>query len=87
MVRSAEDLCYTPAVELVELIRSKEISPVELTTTFLERIEKINPLVNAYCTVAAEYALESARAAEKSLMEGQELGPLHGIPVSIKDVT
>ena len=82
-----EDLCYTPAVELAKLIRNKEISPVEVTTIFLQRIEKINPLVNAYCTVAPDYALNSAREAEATLMAGQDIGPLHGIPVSIKDVT
>ena len=85
--RSEEDLCYTPAVELANLIRNKEISPVEVATIFLKRIEKINPLVNAYCTVTPEYALNSAKEAEAALMAGQNTGPLHGIPVSIKDVT
>ncbi len=85
--QSNADLCFTPAVELVRMIRNRKISPVELTTIFLQQIEKINPLVNAYCTVAHDYALESARKAESTIMAGGETGPLHGIPVSIKDVT
>jgi amidase len=84
---SPEDLCFTPATELRKLIRNKLVSPVEVVTTFLHRIEKINPIINAYCTVVPEFALESARAAEAALMRGDQIGLLHGIPVSIKDVT
>ncbi len=85
--QSDEELCYTPAIELAELIQNKKISPVELTTVFLRRIEKINPLINAYCTVAQDYALKSAGEAEAQLMTDRDTGPLQGIPVSIKDVT
>jgi len=84
---SPEDLCFTPALELRNMIRNKLVSPVEVVTTFLNRIEKINPIINAYCTVVPEFALESARAAEAALMRGDQIGLLHGIPVSIKDVT
>ena len=84
---SSEDLCFTPALELRDMIRHKLISPVEVVKTFLNRIEKINPMVNAYCTLVPEMALQSAREAESAIMRGNEIGPLHGIPVSIKDVT
>ena len=83
---SGADLCYTPAAELAALIRAKKLSPVELTRTVLERIERLNPVVNAFCTVTADAALDAARAAEAAVMKGGRLGPLHGIPVSIKDL-
>lgn len=81
------ELCYTPAVELARLIREKALSPVEVTEGFLERIDALNPRVNAYCTVTAEIAREAARAAEQAVMDGAALGPIHGVPVSIKDLT
>ncbi len=84
---SSEDLHFTPAVELRDMIRNKLISPVELVKMFLDRIEKINPTINAYVTVVPEMALQVAKEAESAIMRGDKLGPLHGIPVSIKDVT
>ena len=69
------------------MIRAKEISPLELTRTVLERIEAINPRINAYCTLVPEFALRAAREAEEKIMKKEELGPLHGIPLSIKDLT
>jgi aspartyl-tRNA(Asn)/glutamyl-tRNA(Gln) amidotransferase subunit A len=83
---SGADLCYTPATELAPLIRAKKLSPVELTRAVLERIERLNPIVNAFCTVTADLALDAARAAEAAVVKGGRLGPLHGIPVSIKDL-
>ncbi|HSB43093.1 MAG TPA: amidase [Methylomirabilota bacterium] len=83
---NATDLAYTPATELVPRIRSKALSPVELIRAVLARIEQANPKVNAFCTVTAEAALAAARAAEEAVMKGGRLGPLHGIPVSIKDL-
>lgn len=81
------DLCYTPAMKLQEMIQARQISPVEVVTAFLERIDKINPTINAYCTLVPEMALEAARKAESAVMKGGDTGPLTGIPVSIKDVT
>src|SRR5207245_1624389 len=81
------DLCFTPATELVALFRRRKVSPLELTRAVLERIEKVNPPLNAYCTVAAEQALAAARRATAALKRRAKLGPLHGIPVSIKDLT
>ena len=81
------DLCFNPAHKLCEAMRRKEISPVELVKTILARLEKINPEVNAFTTVVPEIALREAQKAEKEITQGQEIKPLHGIPVSIKDLT
>ena len=81
------DLCFTPATELAGLIRNKVVSPVEVTETILARIERLNGWLGAYCTVTAEQALIAARVAEASVMRGDPLGPLHGVPVSVKDLT
>ena len=82
----ADDLCYTPATRLAALIRSKALSPVELTRAVLDRIGRLNPALKAYCTVTADAALEAARAAERAVLSGLPIGPLHGIPFSIKDL-
>jgi amidase len=82
-----EELCFTPATRLVTLIRSRKVSPLEVTRAVLERIERINPALNAYCTVAAEQALAAARKATRATTSRAALGPLHGVPVSIKDLT
>jgi amidase len=82
-----DDLCFTPATHLIALIRRRKISPLELTRAVLERIERVNPALNAYCTVAGDQALAAARAATRALTRRAALGPLHGIPVSIKDLT
>ena len=82
-----EKICYMPAHKLARSIRTKDLSPVELVKTFLNRIEKVNPKINAYCTVAADYAMEEAEKAEKKLMSDLPVGSLHGVPVAIKDVT
>jgi len=81
----ATDLCFTSAVELAELIRRRSLSPVEVTRAVLERIERLNTRLGAYVMVHAERALDEARAAERAVMAGEPLGPLHGVPVSIKD--
>jgi aspartyl-tRNA(Asn)/glutamyl-tRNA(Gln) amidotransferase subunit A len=81
------DLAWTPATELQQMIRAKTLSPVELTRAVLERIERLDRTLNAFCTVTAEIAMDEARQAERALMAGERLGPLHGIPYSIKDLT
>ena len=72
--------------ELAPRLRSREISPVELTRECLERIDKLNPALNAFITVTAESALAEARAAEAEIARGEWRGPLHGIPVGLKDL-
>ncbi len=82
------ELCFTPAVGLAAMIRRRAVSPLEVTRAFLARVERVNPRLNAYCTVAAEQALAAARAATAAVTRRRaRLGPLHGVPVSIKDLT
>lgn len=80
-----KELALTPAIKLRDLIQSKEISPVEITKIYLDRINKFDGRLNSYLTVTADSALESAKLAEDQLMKGNDLGLLHGIPISIKD--
>ena len=80
-----EELALTPAIKLRDLIQSKEISPVEITKIYLDRINKFDGRLNSYLTITADSALESAKLAEDQLMKGNDLGLLHGIPISIKD--
>jgi Asp-tRNA(Asn)/Glu-tRNA(Gln) amidotransferase A subunit family amidase len=81
-----EAVCSAPATELARLLRTRALSPVEVTDVFLDRIERRNPTLNAYVTVLAEEARRRARVAEQALMDGAEVGPLHGVPVAIKDL-
>jgi aspartyl-tRNA(Asn)/glutamyl-tRNA(Gln) amidotransferase subunit A len=81
----ATDLCFTPAVELAAMIRRRALSPGEITRAVLERIERLNGRLGAYVLVHAERALEDARVAERAVMSGAPLGPLHGVPLSLKD--
>src|SRR4030081_3310021 len=84
--RSSEDQVLFTICELSRKIRDREISPVELTHHCLVLIEKLNPALNAYITVTAESALERARVAEREIYRGAYLGPLHGIPIGLKDI-
>src|SRR5664280_277020 len=72
--------------EAAELVHSKKISPVELTKACLGRIEQLNPKLNAFITVTADSALVDARAAEAEIQRGRWKGPLHGIPIALKDL-
>jgi aspartyl-tRNA(Asn)/glutamyl-tRNA(Gln) amidotransferase subunit A len=83
---SDTDLCYLPATDLAAAIRTKQVSPVEVVNTILARIEQLNPRLNAFCLVTADAARQAAQAAERAVMRGEALGPLHGVPVSIKDL-
>ena len=83
---NATDLCYTPATELIPLIRARKLSPVELTDAVLARIAALDPKLNAFCTPTSDLARAVARRAEDAVMKGGELGPLHGVPFSIKDL-
>ena len=80
------ELAFTPACRLRELISGRKLSPVELTDLYLRRIEALNPRLNAFLTITADEARAAARAAEDAVMRGEHLGPLHGIPTSIKDL-
>ena len=75
------------ARELARLIRARTVSPVEVIEAHLAAIEQINPKLNAIITLAAEHARNAARVAEAAVAKGEPLGPLHGLPVAIKDNT
>lgn len=74
------------AAELADSIRTRAISPVELVRDTLARIERSQTVLNAFITVAADQAMEQARAAEEAVMRGEAVGPLHGVPVAVKDL-
>ncbi|MHB8577093.1 MAG: amidase [Dehalococcoidia bacterium] len=82
----ATDLVRLTITEVAEQIRAKHVSPVELTRAYLERIERHNPKLNAYVTVTADAALAEARAAEQEIAGGAYRGPLHGVPIGLKDL-
>ena len=67
---------HKSATELIELIRSKEITPLELMEETIKRVETVNPILNAFTTLYPEQALEQAKAATEALSSGQDLGPL-----------
>jgi amidase len=79
-----DDLAFASALEQAELVRAREVSPVELVTGYLERIEQVDPDLNAFVTVCQEEALQEARRAEEAT---GELPPFHGVPLPIKDLT
>jgi len=81
------DLCYASATSLAHKIAKREISPVEVVKNSLARIDDINPKLNCFCFVYPEEALQKARAAEAAVTAGKPLGPLHGVPIAIKDLT
>jgi len=78
------ELTFLSAVSMAEQIRQKKLSPVELVEAHLARIEKLNPKLNAFVQLDVKGARREARAAEESVTRGEKLGPLHGIPISIK---
>jgi len=80
------DLCFTPVTELMRMIRSRNISPVELMEAVLEKVERCQPRINAFATICHEEALEAARQAESAVVQKKDLRPLHGIPFSVKDL-
>ncbi|HZS29048.1 MAG TPA: amidase [Candidatus Angelobacter sp.] len=82
----SEDILYLPVTELAKRIRSKQLSPVELTEGYLERCRDLSPKLNAYATLTPELALKQAHAAEKEIAAGKYRGPLHGIPYAAKDL-
>jgi amidase len=83
----SDELCWKPATELAHMIRARDVSPVEVVDAVLSRIERVNPAINAYCTVIGDEARAAARRAEDAAGRGDPLGPLHGVPYSLKDLT
>ena len=82
----SETIGFMPATQWAEKIRTKQFSPVEAMRALLDRITALDPKVNAFAYLAADQAMDAARAAEKALMGGERIGRLHGVPVTIKDL-
>src|SRR5215469_8781526 len=80
-----DQVCLRPATELAEMIRSRELSSRELLELCLARVERINPAVNAVVTLDREAAFTAAARADERSAGGAPLGPLHGLPITIKD--
>lgn len=80
-----EKLIYASAVALAKAIRNRDVSSEEVVNTYLKRIEEVNPSLNAVVQLTADMALTQARAADKRLLRGEIVGPLHGVPMTIKD--
>ena len=84
---ASEELAYCSATELLELIATGQVSPVELTELYCERIGRLDPQLNSYLLLTRASAMEAAREAEAAVVRGDELGPLHGLPIPIKDTS
>ena len=84
--QSPTELTRLTLVEAMEMLRRKAVSPVELVQAFIARIERLNPALNAFITVTAEQALQQAREAEAEIQRGHWRGPLHGMPLALKDL-
>ena len=82
-----ETIGFMPATVWADGIRTKQFSPVEAMRALLDRIGAVDAKVNAFAYLAAEQAMDAARAAEKALMSGERIGRLHGVPVTIKDLS
>jgi len=80
----SNDIIFSDATKLAELVRTKQVSPVEVVQAHLERIAAVNPKINAIVALADD-ALKAAKAAEAAVLSGEELGPLHGVPFTAKD--
>ncbi|MEJ1933094.1 amidase [Nostoc sp. NIES-2111] len=80
------DLAFTPALELAQLIRRREVSPLELVEIYLERIQRLNPQLGSYFTVTAQLAIADAKTKTELLNTTSELPPFFGVPISIKDL-
>ena len=79
------DIPFLSATQLASLIEARQVSPEEALHAYLDRIEQVNPKVNAYITVCADEAMQEARQAGQEIQQGRYRGPLHGVPVAVKD--
>jgi amidase len=84
-LQSKDELVDSSATALAKAIRTKQVSSEEAVRAFLKRIEQVNPKLNAVVQLRAEDALSEARAADKALAAGKHHGPLHGVPMTVKD--
>lgn len=86
MMSSNDEICRMEATELAGGVRKKELSPVEVVDAVLERMDKLEPTLHAFCTPTPEMAREEARRLEQKISEGEDPGPLAGVPIGIKDL-
>ena len=86
MTPTHPELCYLTMREAGQLLKRRELSPVELTRAFLDRIEALDGKLQAYITVLPQLAMAAARTAEAEMLRGEYRGPLHGIPIALKDL-
>ena len=82
----AEKLCFKTADELSKLISSRQVSPVEVVQEHISRIQFLEPKLNSYITILADSALKQAKEHESEIIGGVYRGPLHGVPVALKDI-
>src|SRR5215831_2619738 len=80
------DLSTLTVAQAAHSVQQRQVSPTELTQAYLQRIERLNPQINAYVTVTAERALADARRATDEIAAGRYRGPLHGVPIALKDL-
>jgi aspartyl-tRNA(Asn)/glutamyl-tRNA(Gln) amidotransferase subunit A len=83
---SDNEICQMEAVELARRVRAKEVSPVEVVDAVLDRMDRLEPTLHAFCTPTPELAREEARRLEREISEGQDSGQLAGVPIGIKDL-
>ncbi|MFW9943063.1 MAG: amidase [Candidatus Thorarchaeota archaeon] len=83
---SKEDICFISAYDMREKIKTQELTSLEITEMIIERIEKINPIIHAFCTPTFDLARETAKKADDAIKKGEKIGILHGVPTSIKDL-
>ena len=86
MTQASTALHYLTIHEASSLLKDRKLSPVELTRAFLDRIERLDGTLQSYITVLGESALSDARSAEAEIQRGDYKGPLHGIPIALKDL-
>jgi aspartyl-tRNA(Asn)/glutamyl-tRNA(Gln) amidotransferase subunit A len=84
--RDVSDLHWMTAVEAARAIAARELSPVELMTALLEQINRLDPKLNVFIRLDDDAAMEAAKAAEAEIISGRVRGPVHGVPVGIKDI-
>jgi aspartyl-tRNA(Asn)/glutamyl-tRNA(Gln) amidotransferase subunit A len=83
---ASTDVCFLTISELSQMLRTKQISPLDITRSVLERVERLNPVLNSYITVLGEQALAEAEAATEEIARGTHRGALHGVPIGVKDL-
>ena len=80
------DICFLSIAQASELIASRQLSPVEVVKTHLERIDQTDDRLNSFITLLRDESMAAAREAERAIQQGSYMGPLHGIPIGLKDL-